>query len=261
MKALRRVLKKILPPQQIQTLVRLRQLYYYHITARLHPQDLIRLVKIYGSDKWLRHYYITHYVEHFNRLRSKNLKILEIGVGGYRDAKKGGNSLRMWKRYFPKSTIYSIDTYDKRQFEEKRIKIFQGSQTDEVFLRNLCGQIGPLDIIIDDGSHICNDVLISFNILFPFLKSGGIYVVEDTQTSYWPDYGGNSENLNDCSTSMNFFKNLTDGLNYHEFLKPNYIPSYFERNIVAIHFYHNLVFIYKGENDEPSNKVENGKFK
>ena len=147
--------------------------------------------------------------------------------------------------------IYSIDIYDKSALQEKRIKIFQGHQADEAFLKNICSQIGPLDIIIDDGSHIVSHVLASFKILFPFLKEDGIYVIEDTQTSYWPSWGGNSENLNDSATSMNFFKNLTDSLNYQEFLKPDYVPSYFDRHIVAIHFYHNLVFIYKGQNNEP----------
>jgi len=61
------------------------------------------------------------------------------------------------------------------------------------------------------------------------LKDGGIYVIEDTQTSYWPGYGGNSENLADPETMMNFFKNLTDGINHQEFILPNYTPSYFDK--------------------------------
>ncbi len=52
---------------------------------------------------------------------------------------------------------------------------------------------------------------------------------------------------------MNFFKGLTDSLNYKEFLDPEYVPNYFDRNIIGIHFYHNLIFIQKGNNDEESN--------
>jgi hypothetical protein len=52
---------------------------------------------------------------------------------------------------------------------------------------------------------------------------------------------------------MNFLKSLTDCLNHKEFIRPGYSPSYFDRNIVAIHFYHNLVLIYKDKNDEESN--------
>ncbi len=118
-------------------------------------------------------------------------------------------------------------------------------------------QISSLDIIIDDGSHINEHVIETFKMLFPLLKDGGLYVIEDIQTSYWPDYGGNSDNFTDSPTIMNFFKKFADGLNYMELIKPGYVPSYFDLNIVSIHFYHNLIFIYKGKNTELSNVVKN----
>lgn len=257
----KKTLKKILTPQQLQTLGEIRKLCYSLIVARLYSHDLTKLATIYGSDKCGSHFYAAHYQDHFHNLRHEKLKILEIGVGGYEDPHLGGASLRMWKRYFPKSMIYSIDIYDKNTLQEKRIKIFQGSQTDEAFLKKITSQIGSLDIIIDDGSHIVGHVLTSFKALFPFLQEGGIYVIEDTQSSYWSMYEGNSENLNDPTTSMGFLKSLADGLNYREFLKQDYTPSYLDKHITAVHFYHNLVFIYKGQNSEPSNMVENGKFK
>jgi len=52
---------------------------------------------------------------------------------------------------------------------------------------------------------------------------------------------------------MNFLKRLTDGLNYEEIARKDYRQSYFDRSIVSLHFYHNLVFIYKGRNKEGSN--------
>ena len=87
--------------------------------------NLTALAAIHGSDKWGSHWYTSHYEEHFRTLRKKKLKILEIGVGGYDNPNIGGASLRMWKYYFPKSTIYSIDIYDKSLIQEHRIKIFQ----------------------------------------------------------------------------------------------------------------------------------------
>ena len=236
----------------------------YFILGRLFSRNLNMLAKIYKSDKSDRpgsHAYTKHYSKYFHELRHKKLKILEIGVGGYESLQKGGASLRMWKRYFTKSMIYSIDIYDKSALCENRIKIFQGSQADDVFLKDVGSKIGPLDIIIDDGSHVVSHVLATFKTLFPLLNDGGIYVIEDIQTFYWPNFGGNSENLDDPRISMNFFKSLADGLNYSEFLKPNYIPSYFDKNIVSVHFYHNLIFIFKGNNNETSNMVENGKFR
>lgn len=256
-----KLLKKILKPKQIKMLRNIRREYYFNFVTRLHPDNLMRLAKDCGTDKIGGHSYAKIYSEIFHKLRFKKLKILEIGVGGDEDPDSGGGSLRMWMRYFPKSMIYSIDIYNKSRLQKNRIKIFQGNQADETFLKSVGSQIGPLDIIIDDGSHIASHVITSFKALFPFLKEGGIYAIEDIQTSYWPDYGGNSENLNDPSTSMNFFKSLADNLNYCEFLRADYSPTYFDKNIKAVHFFHNLVLIYKGQNNEHSNMVENGKFK
>lgn len=214
--------------------------------------NLNMLACIYKSDKWGKHYYTKHYHTHFRKFKFKRIKLLEIGAGGYHNPEIGGNSLRMWKRYFPFGKVFSLDIYDKSCFDERRIKIFQGNQTDANLLDRIIGQIGEPDIIIDDGSHINKHVIKTFEILFPQLKTGGIYVIEDTQTSYWPDYGGDSENLDNPSTIMNYFKKLTDCLNHQEFVKSDYSASYFDKNIHSIRFYHNLIFIFKEANNESS---------
>lgn len=234
---------------------------FRNILSFLYSKNLTKLSRINGTDKGTTHQYTVKYAFHFQKLRKRKLNILEIGVGGYEFPDAGGESLRMWKFYFPKSKIFGIDIFDKRDLEEKRIRIFQGSQADSEFLLNVCREIGEIDIIIDDGSHINEHVLTSFNILFPLMKKGGIYVVEDIQSAYWSDfgYGGDSLDLNKPGTSMNFFKKLADGLNYQEFIKPGYQASYFDKNITSIHFYHNIVFIYKGENNEGSRFILNNK--
>jgi len=165
----------------------------------------------------------------------------------------------MWKNYFRKSKIISVDIFDKSQLQEKRIKIYEGSQIDKDLLNIMDIESGPFDIIIDDGSHINNNVITTFNHLFPKLKKGGIYVIEDTQTSYWPDMGGKVSERNNEDTIYGFFKSLIDGLNYKEYMISNYSPNYFELNIVGIHFYHNIIFIYKNDNIEESNVISNGK--
>ncbi len=215
--------------------------------------NLNKLARIYKSDKRGTHFYTQHYAKHFGKYKFKRIKLFEIGVGGYQAPYSGGNSLRMWKRYFPFAKIISLDIYDKSFIKERRIKIYQGSQTDEVILNQIIEENGAPDIIIDDGSHINEHVIATFQILFPKLKTGGIYVIEDTETSYWPDYGGDSENRNNPLTISYFFKNLTDCLNHQEFVIPNYQPSYFDQTIYSIQFYHNLIFIFKGFNNEPSN--------
>ena len=230
--------------------------YYYSFFSLLYRDNLSKLALGFGSDKEGSHYYAQHYQHHFEPLRFKKLNILEIGIGGSQDPTQGGSSLRMWKAYFPNSYIFGIDIYDKKYHEEKRIKTFQGNQIDADFLKKVTEQIGVIDIIIDDGSHYNFHVIETFKILFPLLSPKGIYVIEDLQTSYWThEKWDGSNDLTAQHTSMNFLKSLIDGLNYEEFRLDEYMPTYFDKHIIAMHFYHNLVFIYKGLNNEGSNVV------
>jgi tetratricopeptide (TPR) repeat protein len=230
--------------------------YYRKFLESKH--NLVSLAKKFRTDKWGSHFYAQHYQDHFLPLRNRKINLLEIGIGGWNHPLRGGASLRMWKAFFPNANIFGIDIQDKSAIEEERIRIFQGSQDDPDFLRSVAADIGSIDILIDDGSHINQHVIDTFKTLFPFLANDGIYVVEDTQTSYWPKFGGTSEDLNHPNSALSFFKGLTDGLNYEEMLISGYNPSYFEQHVVSIHFYHNMVFIYKGENKEGSNFVKDG---
>jgi hypothetical protein len=222
----------------------------------LHSDDLDQLAIRYGSDKRDDHFYTSHYQKHFAHLRKQKLNILEIGVGGYKDPHVGGTSLRMWKACFPNSTIHGLDLYNKSALEEDRIRIYKGSQFDRDSLLDTYRKMGSVDIVIDDGSHFSEHVIFSFKVLFPLLSENGIYVIEDTQTSYWKFAGGDSEDLRNPSTLMNFFKDLADGLNYQEVPRQGYQPTVFDQTVVGVHFYHNLIFIQKGRNDERSNKAD-----
>ncbi|MFY0714765.1 class I SAM-dependent methyltransferase [Seonamhaeicola sp. NFXS20] len=232
-----------------------------YLKAFLYPFNLSKIARIHKTDKYGYHFYTPHYQNHFKTYKFKRNTILEIGVGGYEDPYIGGNSLRMWKSYFPFSKIYALDIYDKSFLQEKRIKIFKGSQVDYDFLDEIIKETGEPDIIVDDGSHVNEHVIKTFKHLFPKLKKGGIYVVEDTQTSYWEGYGGDSTNFDNKNTICGFFKSLIDCLNNEEFIIENYQKTYYDKHIISMHFYHNMIFIYKGDNDELSNKVRGNKFK
>ncbi len=256
MNKLEQYLRKTLSENQLKHVLRISR----NIKLFGHGNNLKEIARICKTDKIEDHNYITHYITHLKKYKNKKINLLEIGVGGYDNPKSGAASLRMWKKYFPLANIFAIDIYDKSFLQEKRIKIFKGSQVDEEFLNQVVNEIGEIDVIIDDGSHINEHVIKTFNILFPKLKTGGIYIVEDTQTSYWKPFGGDSEDLNNPSNSLSYFKSLTDCLNHVEFVRDSYNPTYFDKHIVSMHFYHNMVFIYKGLNDEKSSWVVDHKF-
>lgn len=215
--------------------------------------ELTQLAIQFRTDKWGDHRYTPHYHRHLGHLRDKPVNLLEIGIGGYARERQGGASLRMWKHFFPQGKIWGLDIEDKSFVEEPRIRVFQGDQSDTELLTAVAEEIGRLDVVIDDGSHRPEHVIATFAFLFPLLADNGIYVVEDTQTSYWPEWGGRA-NVDDPRTSMAMLKRLTDGLNYEEFVTEPYKPSYTDLNVVGVHFYHNLVFIEKGDNTEGTRK-------
>jgi hypothetical protein len=220
---------------------------------RLKAMNLTELGQHFKTDKATLHRYTQHYERHFGQWRNDAFNLLEIGIGGQRKANIGGKSLRMWKSFFPNAQIVGLDLHDKEFARQPRIHTYQGDQSDPDFLRRVHDESGPFRIIIDDGSHRNDHVRASFEVLFPLLEDGGIYAIEDTQTSYWPNFGG-SEDLHAQFTTMAMVKDLIDGLNYVEFTVEGYEPTYTDRNITAIHCYHNLVIMEKGSNVEGTTK-------
>ena len=115
------------------------------------------------------------------------------------------------------------------------------------FLESLINKLKNFDIIIDDGSHQSKHIIKSFNFLFPYLNTNGIYVIEDLQTSYIPRFGGSRINLKKKLSSMNFLKSLTDSINYEKNDKPFFNKNKFDGKVKSIFFHQNIVFITKGE--------------
>ena len=80
------------------------------------------------------------------------------------------------------------------------------------------------------------------------------------QTSYIHFFHGNPFDLKYSNTHMNFFKQLTDSLNYQEIANPFYIKRRYDSEITNVSFYHNLVVVQKGKNNKESNLVLNNSY-
>lgn len=206
---------------------------------------LSELAVKYKTDKWDHHFYTEHYEKALQHLKDEKFNLLEIGVGGYEFPDRGGASLNMWADYFPNANIVGFDYYDKSKIQKKPwIKLHIGNQSlpPDLMATNL--QEGPFKVIIDDGSHINKHQIISFETLFPLLEDDGIYIIEDTETSYWKDYGG-SEDLQYPHSCLAYFINKIHELHY----RTNGIPAdYFTEHIESIQFFNNIIIIRKGYN-------------
>ena len=212
----------------------------------LFGRDLAALAAFNGTDKGTSHNYLHVYGALFGPIRGERLNILEIGVGGYDDPRGGGGSLRMWRTFFPKGHVFAIDVVDKSPHDEDRITTFRGSQDDEAFLNRVVDRIGRLDVVIDDGSHVPRHVIKSFEVLFPRLEPGGIYVVEDTHASYKDDYEGSTDLARPDST-INYFRRMVDGPNSEEIrlVKPDHSPPPLEEALASIAFHEKQIVMTK----------------
>ena len=133
--------------------------------------------------KW--HHYIPIYERYFGRFRDGPVRFLEIGVS------KGG-SLQMWRRYLgPEAILFGIDIDPAcAAFDGQAGKVRIGSQADTAFLNRVVDEMGGVDVVLDDGSHVMGHIRASLAALFPRLSVGGIYMIEDLHTAYLPGYGG-----------------------------------------------------------------------
>jgi hypothetical protein len=183
------------------------------------------------------------------RWRERQLRLLEIGVGGYFVRKMGGASLAMWADYFPHGIIVGIDIAEKDLDLGPRVKILQGSQIDKAFLTKVVTEHGPFDIIIDDGSHVPEHVVTSFDILFPTLLNPGIYIIEDVGTAFRPDYHGTPEG----AQTYQLANLILRAIHYAEInaTAPTSGAPAIGPMVRAFHAYHNVFVVEKGDNREP----------
>ncbi len=181
--------------------------------------------------KWV--HYLPVYDRFFAPYRDKPINILEIGVSH-------GGALEIYSQYFhPKSNIVGVDIEPLcKQIEGGNIKIFTGSQSDRAFMESLPFEF---DIIIDDGSHVQSDVKESFNIMFPRLKNGGLYFVEDLHTAYWDGYGGG---LRKQGTFIEDTKWMVDDINGHHVRQSGY-PNRYTNQIKGMYITDSIVIIEK----------------
>lgn len=208
-------------------------------------KTIVELAEKYDTDKKINNgikcknnVYGHNFAKHYDIiLKDLNIrKMLEIGVSY-------GSSIKMWDEYFDKKTIiYGIDINENRfkikNIETDNIKIFIGDQGNESFLQKFNEDM--FDFIVDDGSHKMKDQQISLKILFKYLNSGGIYVIEDLHTSKSTSHY-NSDNE---TTTLNLLLSLQAKSQF----KSNYMTeeeyNMILNNIDEISFYENYTICF-----------------
>ena len=177
-------------------------------------------------------HYFPIYERHLGRYRGRSPRILEIGVFH-------GGSLDMWRAYFGRGThIVGVDIAERcRSLGRRGVDIRIGDQGDAEFVASLVAD-GPFDIVIDDGSHLPAHQILALETLWPAVRVGGVMLIEDLCTNYWPEYGGAPRAP---GTFIEFVKPLIDDVNAFNSRTPGFEPTEWTRTLGGIHVYDSVV--------------------
>jgi len=200
------------------------------------------------SDKWDPYFDV--YEKHLSRFIGKSPKVLEIGV-------QNGGSIDMWLQYFGEGTKVvgiDVDPQCKELSYSKDVEIVIGDQGDVNFWQKFLQTHTEFDIIIDDGGHTMQQQIVTLEQVYPFLNENGVFIIEDTHTSYLEPWGGN---MNKPSTFLSYMKHLTDFLN-REHIPAGFISKrtkdLYKNQLNSISFYNSVVVIEK-ETVKPFKRV------
>ena len=152
----------------------------------------------------LGHEYLRHYEFFFSAFREREMSIVEFGC--FR-----GQSLRLWKEYFPHAEIYGVDiSKEAQRYEENRIHVIIGDVTKQRTYEKLERALGNKspDIIIDDASHAWGDQRITLELFWKMLAPGGLYVVEDLECGSLGAYVDSPPEVQDSQPFFDYVRDL-----------------------------------------------------
>ena len=166
---------------------------------------LNHLFDLYGSDKgtlndelekpysWNAHTYGSYYSKLFDHCRDNISLVFECGIGTNHSKLassmgifgKPGASLKAWRDYFSNALIYGADIDKKILFQEERICTLYLNQENKNDIEFMWSQINKsnFDLMVDDGLHTFKAAINLFENSIQYLKSNGIYIIEDIANS------------------------------------------------------------------------------
>lgn len=144
------------------------------------------------TDKNTFHSYLSVYEQLFHSKRNTATDVLEIGIGP--SFPKNGGSIKMWSNYFTQATIHAFDILPIEQINtdivgHPRIHLYPSSDAYDIYghLELFHATNMLFDIIIDDGPHTLQSMILFLKHYSKRMKDDGILVIEDVQDISWID--------------------------------------------------------------------------
>lgn len=97
--------------------------------------------------------------------------VMEVGVAD-------GSCLHAWRDAFPNALVVGMDIHHSDKAHGERIEFHLGDQRSQQDCENVAA--GCLfDLIIEDATHQIENTLLTLLYLWPFVRPGGLYVIEE----------------------------------------------------------------------------------
>lgn len=148
-----------------------------------------------GTDKQSNHNYGDAYEgilewNHYSQKSHPRLAaelVMEVGVAD-------GSCLLAWREIFPNATIVGMDIHHSDRAHGDRVEFHRGDQRS----REDCERVAAgrlFDVIVEDATHTLENSLLTLLYLWPSVKPGGVYIIEEfanigalrgNVTSLWP---------------------------------------------------------------------------
>jgi predicted O-methyltransferase YrrM len=135
----------------------------------------------FATDK-VDHGYLPSYLRIAAQLGAAG-RVCEVGVWH-------GGSMHMWQALFPAGLVCGVDADPAASWPPGTIRIV--SPQDDAELPEILGKHARgWDLIVDDASHDGPLTRATFDLLWPLVRPGGFYVIEDWMIGLpsWPQYG------------------------------------------------------------------------
>ena len=217
--------------------------------------DLTELAVEFGTDKWGVHRYTPHYQRHLEHLRGEKFTLLEIGIGGYARKRRSGASLKMWRWFFPQARIVGLDIEDKSFLDGGHVATYLGDQTDPAILQRIVEEQGaPLR---RDRRRQPHPRARPGDLRHPVPAACRTARSTASRTSRRPTgrRGAEPSTRRRRAPRWTWSRTSSTVSTTRSSSSTGYEPSYTDTpRPKAVHCYHNLVVIEKGDNVEGSNR-------
>lgn len=129
-------------------------------------------------------------------------RVCEVGVAT-------GGSLELWQKLFPTGRIVGVDSDRMARWPEGTVRIVC-DQTDPALPGLVwAASADAYDLIVDDASHDGSATWRTWELLWPHLRPGGWYVVEDWMVGF-PSWAGPGEHRPSMMTTAYSFLGLLE---------------------------------------------------